>query len=76
MRRDLLPMLCCPVCRGNLALRVEREDAGDIVSGSLECPACPAIYPIEDGIPNLLPTEERDESPGTKPGSERAGIRS
>ena len=60
MRRDLLPMLCCPVCRGDLTLQVTQEDEKEILRGNLQCAKCPADYPIEDGIPNLLPPDERD----------------
>jgi len=60
VRPDLLEILCCPVCRGDLTLTVRRKDGEEIVDGTLACPKCPADYPIEDGIPNLLPPDERD----------------
>ena len=60
MRADLLEILCCPVCRGDLALVVRRQEGDEIVDGELTCAACPERYPIEDGIPNLLPPEDRD----------------
>jgi len=55
MKRSLLPILCCPVCKGDLVLAVTEEDATEIIGGTLSCPACGVIYPIEDGIPDLLP---------------------
>jgi uncharacterized protein len=55
MRRSLLPILCCPVCKGDLALAVDTEDEKEIVKGTLHCPSCHVSYPIEDGIPDLLP---------------------
>ncbi len=60
MKPDLLDVLRCPVCRGELTLTATRRDGEEIVEGSLRCGACPADYPIEDGIPNLLPPDERD----------------
>ena len=57
MRRILLDILCCPVCKGDLELRATEEEGGDILEGSLICRACPAEYPIADGIPDLLPRE-------------------
>ncbi|MGP8077417.1 MAG: methytransferase partner Trm112 [Thermoplasmata archaeon] len=60
MRPDLLEILRCPVCRGELTLSVRTRDAEEIVAGNLACPKCPADYPIDDGIPNLLPPDERD----------------
>ena len=55
MRRSLLDILCCPVCKGDLLLRVIGEEAGEILEGGLFCGACSVDYPITDGIPDLLP---------------------
>ena len=53
-----MEILCCPVCKGDLELTVEtRADDGDIVTGALRCGKCAFDYPIEEGIPNLLPPE-------------------
>jgi uncharacterized protein len=60
VRPDLLEILRCPVCRGELTLTVRSRDAEEIVTGSLACPKCHIDYPIEDGIPDLLPPDERD----------------
>lgn len=48
-------ILCCPVCKGDLALRVDTEDEKEILEGSLHCVTCNVDYPIHEGIPNLLP---------------------
>ena len=58
MKRDLMDILCCPVCKGDLDLRVEVEEE-EILEGTLHCAACDETYAIEDGIPNLLPPELR-----------------
>ena len=55
MKRDLMDILACPVCKGDLTLKVTKEEDGEIVEGSLHCKACNETYPIEDTIPNLLP---------------------
>ncbi|MDD3622470.1 MAG: methytransferase partner Trm112 [Methanofollis sp.] len=61
MKRSLLPILCCPVCKGDLELRVVEEKDEDIIEGSLFCSACGVEYPIREGIPNLLPpTTDQD----------------
>lgn len=62
MRHTLMEILVCPLCKGELALSVEREEAGEVVEGSLLCTACDEHYPIVDGIPNLLPPELRRTS--------------
>ncbi len=57
MKPDLLDILCCPVCRGDLTLTASRTDGPEVVAGVLHCAKCSVDYPIEDGIPNLLPPE-------------------
>lgn len=57
MKRDLMEILACPVCKGSLKLTVEEEDEKEIIKGSLYCENCSVNYPIEETIPNLLPPE-------------------
>jgi uncharacterized protein YbaR (Trm112 family) len=59
MRRDLMEILACPVCKGSLELTVQQEEGEEIVTGSLRCPRCQEVYPIQEAIPNLLPPELR-----------------
>jgi len=60
MRADLMEILRCPVCRGELTLSATKKEGAEIVSGTLACPKCHVDYPIADGIPDLLPPDERD----------------
>ncbi|MYK25689.1 MAG: Trm112 family protein [Dehalococcoidia bacterium] len=60
MRPDLMELLACPLCKAELTLTVVDEEAGEILSGRLDCAACGETFPIEDGIPNLLPPELRE----------------
>jgi len=63
MKKELMDILACPVCKGDLELSMEEEDdRGEIVSGSLYCGKCDQRYPIAEGIPNLLPPELRQRS--------------
>ena len=55
MKRELMDILVCPVCKGPLELNVVTESDGDITVGSLYCPKDDVSYPIVNGIPNLLP---------------------
>lgn len=55
MRRKILDILCCPVCKGDLALTVTEETEREILEGILLCARCNVEYPIHEGIPNLLP---------------------
>ena len=60
MKRELMGILACPVCKGDLSLEVTREDVDEIMEGSLACASCNEVYPIEDSIPNLLPPDLRE----------------
>ena len=60
MKKELLAILACPICKGNLELNVEEENEREIISGSLRCLKCNARYPVVDAIPNLLPPEGHD----------------
>ena len=62
MRKDLMDILACPVCKSGLTLHVEREEGGEVISGSLHCARCRETYPIRDSIPNLLPPDLRDQA--------------
>jgi uncharacterized protein len=55
MKRSLMDILCCPVCKGDLTLHVDKENEKEILEGELHCAACRVKYPIHEGIPNLLP---------------------
>ena len=44
---QLVPILVCPVDRHDLRLDDKR----------LICTECGRVYPIEDGIPNMLPED-------------------
>jgi uncharacterized protein YbaR (Trm112 family) len=59
MRRDLMDILACPICKGVLTLTATREEAGDVVEGTLDCAVCSESFPITEGIPNLLPPDLR-----------------
>jgi uncharacterized protein YbaR (Trm112 family) len=61
MRPDLMEILVCPTCKGELKLTVFKEDEAEIIEGRLDCAACKVEYPIDDGIPNMLPPDLRDE---------------
>lgn len=60
MRRKLMDILVCPMCKGELELKVSIERDDEIIEGSLTCAACDETYPIEDTIPNMLPPSLRD----------------
>jgi len=46
--QELLEILVCPLDHGALSLE----------SGQLRCTVCSRVFPIQDGIPNMLVTDE------------------
>ena len=40
MRKDMMEILVCPVCKGTLTLTIDKENSVEIVDGSLHCAAC------------------------------------
>lgn len=55
MYSEALPYLRCPSCRANLQLQPSKTHVtGAIISGSLVCETCGAVYPIRDGIADFL----------------------
>ena len=59
MRKDLMDILACPMCKGELTLKIDEEEGEEVMKGTLSCAKCNEDYPIEDGIPNLLPPDLR-----------------
>jgi len=56
MNLSVLPYLRCPAgCDAPLALADEVTARGEVVAGRLCCGGCGRAYPIQEGIPRLLP---------------------
>ena len=49
--KDLFDILACPLCKADLEYTANKK--------GLFCSKCGAKYPIEEGIPILLPPKER-----------------
>jgi uncharacterized protein YbaR (Trm112 family) len=47
------------MCKSELQLTIDEEDGDEVTRGSLFCAKCNERYPIDDGIPNLLPPDLR-----------------
>ena len=59
MRTDMMEVLACPMCKTGLALQVTAQVGNEITAGTLTCRQCGEAYPVDDGVPNLLPAEYR-----------------
>ncbi|MDD2774175.1 MAG: methyltransferase domain-containing protein [Elusimicrobiales bacterium] len=57
MRTRLVELLACPGCRGGLELLDARSEGDWVESGHLRCSGCGCSYPVEKGIPRMLPVE-------------------
>lgn len=49
--KDLIDILRCPRCKGELDLDPAEE--------AFTCPACQLQYEVVDGVPNFLPDDAR-----------------
>ena len=62
----LLDSMICPGClpaEEALSLHATEKDNDDVLTGSLQCSACNRLYPIQDGIAELLPPTTQDIEP-------------
>jgi uncharacterized protein YbaR (Trm112 family) len=55
LKKDIIEILCCPTCKGELKLDITKENNNEILEGFFTCKKCNIKYKIEEGIPNLLP---------------------
>ena len=60
MHKELMDILVCPVCKGKLELKIEKQDNDEIVAGALYCERCQVSYPITETIPTMLPPDRRN----------------
>lgn len=58
LNQELLSILACPSCRGDLTILPEgltaETDSGITGCEGLYCPACGIVYPVIDDIPVML----------------------
>ena len=54
MKKNLLELLACPVCGGDILLVHEgRQEDAEIIEGKLSCRKCEREYPIVRGVPRF-----------------------
>lgn len=76
MDTQLLDWLVCPAClpkERKLAHTAQEEQDGDIVTGTLSCPACGARYAITDGLADLTLPGETVPAPQARYDLDRLG---
>ena len=55
LSKELLEILCCPKCHGDLLYEPEKS--------TLTCKQCRKVYPIKDDIPIMLVDDEPQAPP-------------
>jgi len=54
MKKNLMEILVCPICKGEMKLKTKDKNKEDIVQGELVCRICSKSYSISEGIPRLI----------------------
>lgn len=60
MKLSLLPVLACPVCRGDFkfaAMEADPRHLEDVETATLACASCAREYPVTGGVPRLRPPD-------------------
>ena len=65
LNKELLDLLACPRCKGELTLAPGET--------GLICPVCAVVYPIRDGIPVMLVEEAAPLDQQPKTDSDQSG---
>ncbi|WP_435077334.1 methytransferase partner Trm112 [Halococcus sp. AFM35] len=63
MKESLMDIIRCPMDKQELDLEVIQRTDDEVLEGRLVCTECGEEYPIEEGIPNLLPPDMREDAP-------------
>jgi len=51
LSKELLAILCCPKCKGDLDYKPDQE--------TLTCKSCGRVYQVENGIPIMLVKDDQ-----------------
>lgn len=62
MRRELMDLLACPVCKAHPLELYSFRESREIEEGVIICPKCSRWYPVLVGVPHMLPDEMRDKN--------------
>jgi uncharacterized protein YbaR (Trm112 family) len=66
MKKDLMDILACPICKNpDLELHIFEEEE-EIESGLIVCMKCFRYYPIRGSIPIMLPDDLRRKEEDVK----------
>lgn len=54
MKRETLPIMCCPKCQHDLVLTEQNAANDEVIDGSLECTHCHASFAVRNGVPRMI----------------------
>ncbi|MCK4794007.1 MAG: methyltransferase domain-containing protein [Desulfobacteraceae bacterium] len=54
MKREILGILCCPICKQDLRLFEEEVANNEVIDGILECDDCQKSFEIIKGVPRMI----------------------
>lgn len=54
MKKNVMDILVCPICKGEMRLKTKDKNKEDILQGELICKTCSESYSISEGIPRLI----------------------
>lgn len=60
MRRDLIKILACCICKNPQLQLFEFKTEKEVIDGMLFCDKCNRFYPIKNSIPSILPDHLRE----------------
>ena len=66
MKIKLLRYLCCPQCKSDFKVLVNKKIGEEIISGFLVCKKCQRKYPVIRGIPVILEQKRLKDFEKTK----------
>jgi SAM-dependent methyltransferase/uncharacterized protein YbaR (Trm112 family) len=63
MNINLLAILRCPACQGNLSLKTYAENSEEVLAGLIAC-GCGEKFPVYEGVPRMLLPAKHGVIPG------------
>jgi ubiquinone/menaquinone biosynthesis C-methylase UbiE/uncharacterized protein YbaR (Trm112 family) len=60
MQINLLEYLQCPLCHGQLSLKINKKIKKEIITGKFSCNKCKEIFPVKKGIPRFVKDKEKN----------------
>ena len=60
MKINLLEYLQCPLCHGELSLKITKKIKKEIITGKFSCNKCKEIFSVKKGIPRFVVDQTKD----------------